>query len=218
MKKCDTIFCGNAPRHAARQSKEAVRVSITEEKARLRRELRAKSRALPMEYRVPADEAIRRHVRESAQYAAAGTIFAYLGVGWEIDTRPLLEQILADGKRLCLPLCTGPHEMAICVVRSLDELEDGAYGIPEPSKKSLTIAPDQVDLALVPCVAADRSGRRLGQGGGYYDAFLKSYHGVSFLLCRESALLEAVPVENHDFQLPFLVTETKVFSFPSPQS
>lgn len=189
-------------------------LSIGEEKALLRRQMRAKSRALDAGYRAAADDAICRLIRQSPQYAAAKTVFAYLGVGWEIDTRPLLEQILADGKRLCLPRCIGPHEMAICVVRSLDELAAGAYGIPEPSENSLTIPPQEVELALVPCVAADRAGRRLGQGGGYYDAFLKTYDGVSFLLCRESALLPAVPVENHDFQLPFLVTETKIHSFP----
>lgn len=193
-------------------------MSIAEEKAQLRREMRAKSRALPTDCRAAADAAIRRHIRDSAEYAAAKTVFAYLGVGWEIDTRPLLEDILRDGKRLCLPLCTGPHEMAICVVHSLDELEPGAYGIPEPSKNSMMLPPEQVDLALVPCVAADRRGRRLGQGGGYYDAFLKQYRGTAFLLSREATVLAAVPVENHDFPLPFLVTETKVFSFPAALS
>ena len=192
------------------------RVSITEEKARLRKEMRAKSRALPMEYRASADESICRHILQSAEYARAHTVFAYLGVDWEIHTRPLLEQILKDGKRLSLPLCTGPHEMSVCVVEDLSALVPGAYGIPEPSKKSLTITPEEVDLALVPCVAADRLGHRLGQGGGYYDAFLKRYTGIAFLLCRESAILPQIPVENHDFSLPFLVTETKVFSF-SPE-
>lgn len=193
-------------------------MSIAEEKALLRKEMRAKSRALPIEYRIKADEAICRHILESREYASAHTIFAYLGVGWEIDTKPLLEQILRDGKRLCLPLCTGPHEMAVCLVHDLSALVPGAYGIPEPSKESLTISPEEIDLTLVPCVAADRLGRRLGQGGGYYDAFLKRYNGPAFLLCRESALLPEVPVENHDFRSPFLVTETKVFSFPSPHA
>ncbi len=193
-------------------------MSITEEKALLRKEMRAKSRALPADYRLKADEAICRHVRDSAEYASANTVFAYLGVGWEIDTRPLLEQILQDGKRLCLPLCTGPHEMAICVVHDLSELVPGAYHIPEPSENAMTISPEEVDLTLVPCVAADRLGHRLGQGGGYYDTFLKRYSGPAFLLCRESALLPEIPVENHDFSLPFLVTETKVFSFAFPQA
>ena len=193
-------------------------MSIAEEKALLRKEMRAKSRALPIDYRLKADEAICRHVRNSAEYAAAKTIFGYLGVGWEIDTKPLLEQILQDGKRLCLPLCTGPHEMAICVVNDLSELVPGAYNIPEPSKESLTIPPEEVDLTLVPCVAADPLGRRLGQGGGYYDTFLKQYAGPAFLLCREAALLPEIPVENHDFFLSFLVTETNVFSFDFPQA
>lgn len=187
-------------------------MTIGEEKARLRRELRAKNRALPPEYRAAADRAIRTHVLESPFYAAAETVFAYLGVGWEIETRPLLRQCLAEGKRLCLPLCTGPHEMSLRLVSSLSELTPGAYGIPEPPPESPALSPEEAELALIPCVAADRRGRRLGQGGGYYDAFLPRFPGTALLLCREAAVLPELPVEKHDFPLPFLVTETKIFS------
>ncbi|MGM9663100.1 MAG: 5-formyltetrahydrofolate cyclo-ligase [Oscillospiraceae bacterium] len=187
-------------------------MSIAEEKARLRKEMRAKNRALKPEYRAAADRAIRANVLSSPYYAAAETVFAYLGVGWEIETRPLLEQILADGKRLCLPLCTGPHEMSLRLVSSLSELAPGAYGIPEPPAEAPALRPEEAELALVPCVAADRQGRRLGQGGGYYDAFLSRFHGAALLLCREAAVLPEIPVEKHDFHLHFLVTETKIYS------
>ena len=183
---------------------------IKEQKALLRKSLRAKSRALEPAYRSDADAAIRDAVRGSEFYAKADTIFAYLGVDWEIDTRPLLEQILADGKRLCLPLCVAEHEMALCHIRSLDELVDGKYNIPEPPRSAPVLTADEVSLALIPCVGADRTGRRLGQGGGYYDTFLTNYHGARLLLCREAAVVEEVPVETHDFPLPFLVTETGI--------
>ena len=183
---------------------------IKERKALLRKELRAKSRALESVYRCAADAAIRAAVLGSEYYTEAHSIFAYLGVDWEIDTRPLLEQILADGKRLCLPLCTAEHEITLCHITDLNELVDGKYNIPEPPRSAPVLAANEVDLALIPCVGADRSGRRLGQGGGYYDTFLTDYHGATLLLCREAAVVEEVPVEPHDFLLPVLVTETGI--------
>lgn len=193
------------------RQKGAIRVSdIKQQKAALRKSLRAKSRTLAPAYRSAADAAIRSAVLESPLYAKADTIFAYLGVDWEINTRPLLERILADGKRLCLPLCVAEHEMALCHIRSLDELVDGKYNIPEPPRNAPVLTADEVDLALIPCVGADKTGRRLGQGGGYYDTFLTRYRGALLLLCREAAVVEEIPVEAHDFRLPLLVTETGV--------
>ena len=183
---------------------------IKARKALLRKELRAKSRALDPAYRNTADAAIRSAVRSSDAYAKAHTVFAYLGVDWEIDTRPLLENILADGKRLCLPLCTGEREITLCHVTDLNELVAGKYNIPEPPRSAPILTAAEVDLALIPCVGADKAGRRLGQGGGYYDTFLADYHGAKLLLCREAAVVEEVPVESHDFLLPILVTETGI--------
>lgn len=180
---------------------------MKERKALLRKELRAKSRALDLAYRSLSDAAIRSAVLQSPLYTKAETIFAYLGVDWEIDTRPLLEQILADGKRLCLPLCIGEHEMALCQISSLEELVDGKYNIPEPPQSAPQLRAEEADLALIPCVGADRKGRRLGQGGGYYDTFLARYQGATLLLCREAAVVEEVPVESYDLPLPCLVTE-----------
>ena len=183
---------------------------IKERKALLRKELRTKSRALPMVERERTDAAIRAAVLESSSYRSAETIFAYLGVDWEINTRPLLEQILADGKRLCLPLCVAAHEMELRRIRSLDELVDGKYNIPEPPVHAPVLTAEEVDLALIPCVGADRVGHRLGQGGGYYDSFLACYEGETLLLCRETAVVEEVPVEPHDMPLPHLVTESGI--------
>ncbi len=183
---------------------------IKEQKALLRKSLRAKSRALDPAYQRDADSAIRNAVLASKFYTESHTIFAYLGVDWEIDTRPLLRQILTDGKRLCLPRCTGEREITLCQITDLDDLVDGKYGIPEPPRSAPMLAADEVELALIPCVGADKCGRRLGQGGGYYDTFLTNYHGAKLLLCREASVVEEVPVEAHDLLLPFLVTETGI--------
>ena len=117
------------------------------------------------------------------------------------------DQALADGKKLCIPLCKAPGEMDAKVIRSLTELQPGAYGIPEPPGNAETILPSEIDLAVIPCLTAAKNGKRLGKGGGYYDRFLSEYTGKAVLLCPERLLLRDIPTEPHDVQLPKVITE-----------
>ena len=96
-------------------------------------------------------------------------MFCFVSAGREIDTRPILERTLADGRTLCVPLCVADGVMELRAVRDLKELSPGAYGILEPPADSPALSPDQIDLAVIPCVTCSREGRRLGRGGGYYD-------------------------------------------------
>lgn len=82
--------------------------TIQRQKAALRRELEAAERAMMPEEKRLSDSAILHHVLNTQEYRLARTVFAFVGRADEIDTRPLLEQILRDGKRLCVPLCTFP--------------------------------------------------------------------------------------------------------------
>ena len=103
--------------------------TIQQQKAALRRELAAAERAMMPEEKRLSDGAILRQVLNTQEYRRAHTVFAFVGRADEIDTRPLLEQILADGKRLCVPLCTAPGVMECREVRDLTVLRPGAYGI-----------------------------------------------------------------------------------------
>ena len=142
-----------------------------QEKQALRASIRQLAAGLSPRYRAAADRAIAAHVLSLPEYQSAGAVFCFVGAGREIDTRPILEQALADGKTLCVPLCTGPGTMELRAVRDLKELVPGAYGILEPPADSPALSPDQTDLAVIPCVTCSREGRRLGRGGGYYDRF-----------------------------------------------
>ncbi len=180
---------------------------IQQQKAALRRELAAAEQMMTPEEKRLSDGAILHHVLHTEEYRRARTVFAFVGRGDEIDTWPLLEQILADGKRLCVPLCVCPGVMECREVRDLTTLHPGAYGISEPPDNAPAVPPACIDLAIVPCAGAAADGRRLGRGGGYYDRFLAQYAGDALLLCRERRLRPSLPQEPHDIFLPTVITE-----------
>ena len=182
-----------------------------EEKQRLRSVMRRMERELPQRYKQSADQAIAAHLVAIPEYQEASTVFCFVGTIHEIDTRPILADALATGKRLCVPLCVGKGIMELRQIHSLEELSTGAYGILEPPEESPVVCPDEVDLAILPCLTCNHLGQRLGQGGGYYDRFLSAYRGGTVLLCRERLIREEIPLEPHDYPVPWVLTETCLY-------
>lgn len=182
-------------------------MTLQQQKQALRKQIRNQMKQIPDAYFHLAGQAMCRRVLESQDYRQAKTIFCFVSHGKEPNTYPLLGQALADGKKLCIPLCKAPGEMDAKVIRSLTELQPGAYGIPEPPGNAETILPSEIDLAVIPCLTAAKNGKRLGKGGGYYDRFLAEYTGKAVLLCPERLLLCDIPTEPHDVQLPKVITE-----------
>ena len=182
-----------------------------EEKQRLRRTMRALERQLSDKYKAASSRSICAHLLAMPEYQAASAVFCFVGTDHEIDTRPILAHALAAGKRLSVPRCTGPGIMELRQLRSLEELSPGAYGIPEPPESAPVMNPDDVDLAILPCLTCSHLGQRLGQGGGYYDRFLSNYRGGTVLLCREKLIREEIPLEPHDYPVPWVLTETCLY-------
>ena len=178
-----------------------------EDKSALRRRMRAAREGWEAEYRQEADAAIARHVLASEAWRAAGTVFAYVSVGCEVDTRALIEAALREGKRVCAPRCLGKGRMEAREIAALGALVPAAYGLLEPAEDAPLVPPEEIDLILVPCLAADRSGHRLGYGGGYYDRFLESAAKPSICLCRRLTLLDGVPHAEHDAAVDAVATE-----------
>ena len=150
------------------------------------------------------------------EYQEAGTVFCFVGTDREINTRPILEDILAAGKRLCVPLCMGKGIMELRQVTDLRQLVPGAYGILEPPADAPIVAVDEVDFAVMPCLTCNRLGQRLGRGGGYYDRFLSHYRGGTVLLCREKLIREEIPLEPHDYPVPWVLTERGLYEDGTP--
>ena len=177
------------------------------EKEALRRALLAKARGLSGAYRRESGAAICANVLEMPQYRRAKVVFAFVGGGWEVDTTPILQAVLAAGKRLCVPLCVEPGRMEARVIEDLSQLIPGSYGILEPPADSPLCPPEEIGFAAVPCLACTRVGIRLGRGGGYYDRFLAGRSFFAAALCREALLAESLPTDPWDMPVDAVVTE-----------
>lgn len=184
---------------------------IQEIKKNLRKKMLSKALALPDDYKRDSDRRITQLLLGLPEYKDARTVFCFVGVEHEINTRPFLEKVLADGKRLSVPLCIGKRIMEARRIFSLDELKKGYYGLFEPDKSSELIPMDEVEFAVIPCLTADREGNRLGHGGGFYDALFNKYKNVpSAIICRE-LMCRKVPTESFDHRFSITVTENGVF-------
>lgn len=187
-----------------------------EEKQQLRRTMQALESGLSARYKEESSRAIAAHLLAMPEYQEAGTVFCFVGTSREINTRPILEDILAAGKRLCVPLCVGKGIMELRQVTDLRHLIPGAYGILEPPANAPLVAVDEVDFAVLPCLTCNHLGQRLGRGGGYYDRFLAHYRGGAVLLCREKLIREEIPLEPHDYPVPWVLTERGLYEDGTP--
>ncbi len=174
-----------------------------------KKEFRQSIRALGNE-RPKGSEAMTEIILCSESYSRASTVLAFYGVEPEPDTVPLLERILADGKRLCLPMTYGKGIMDARLITSFDDLKEGRYGIPEPSEELPTVSREDIGLILVPALSFDLSGYRMGHGAGYYDRYLAGYMGQTIGLCFESRLSDSIPRDEYDLPVDFIATESRL--------
>ena len=165
-----------------------------------RAEARARLRALGAPALKAAGLAIAHRLFARPEWQQAGTVFCFVSMPSEPDTLPVLRRALAEGKRLCVPRMLGGGQMALVQVDALDRLQPNQYGIREPVA-GLVLDPAGLGadaLALVPCLAAARSGVRLGRGGGYYDRFLAGFAGRALLVCPRALLFDTLPADPWD--------------------
>ena len=183
----------------------------SEQKAALRKKLRSLQREMPKFERDFVDAAICRSVLKLPLLQQKNVVFCYIGVDWEINTVPLIYDLLRLKKRVVLPLCTSPGIMEAREITGAYDLVPGAYNIPEPRASCPLCPPEQIDLALIPCVSCDRQFGRLGQGGGFYDRFLENADFFTVALCREKAMLDEVPTESWDQSVDCIVTDKNTY-------
>ena len=166
-------------------------------KKELRAYIRGKKRAMTEEQISQKSIALGKLFAESEYYKNAKTIYGYLPYNQEVRTVPMLEQALRDGKRVAVPKCYG-DEMRFLWMEDLNQVEKGYAGIPEPIADEPG-ADDATALVLMPGLAFDREGHRIGYGGGFYDKFLAQETGHPTLaLCYGFQMVDHLEVEAFD--------------------
>lgn len=188
-------------------------MDIREEKKRLRRELMKRESELPPDYVEESNSGIARNLYSLPEFQASGSFMLFYSIWNEPDTLRTIKKLHELGKTVALPETLPGGVMKARVVKSLDELVPAAYNIPSPTPGMPEIAPGELDFMLVPSVAYDRDGYRLGHGGGYYDRFLPRTRAFKCGIARERMLIERAPRGKFDVKVDCLVTENEIFRF-----
>lgn len=189
------------------------------EKARLRAHLLAIRRALDPALQAAWSRAIADRLADLDAYRQAGTIHCYVGaVDGEVATRDLVAGALAAGKRVACPrVVWNPPRLEAYVIEGLDELAATPRGLWEPApaviaNRARAVAAEAIDLVIVPGLAFDAEGHRLGFGAGLYDRFLAGRRLPTAALAFSLQVVEAVPHTHHDVPMDWIVTEAALIA------
>ena len=167
------------------------------DKKALRAEIRAKKRAMTAQEIEEKSAALAKAFYETAEYKNAKTIYGYLPYNQEVRTTQMLARALADGKQVAVPKVYG-DEMKFILLSDLGQVAKGYAGIPEPIADG-PVAADPTALVLMPGLAFDPEGHRLGYGGGFYDKFLAAEPDHPTLaLCYDFQMLPHLDTESYD--------------------
>jgi len=181
-------MCNAAQKQTLRKAMTAVRKSIADKK----------EKSLLME----------RHLLEKDFFQNCDILFAYLPLKNEAETFLLIEEALKLGKNVAVPRCLDDGEMEFFLITSPDALRPGSYGILEPDfNEEQKVSPTTRSLILVPGLAFDKEGFRLGYGKGYYDRYLAKHPAVTVGLCFADCVKDTLPRGEYDLAVKHLVTE-----------
>lgn len=174
-------------------------------KAEFRRKIQQRCRQISLQEKMRQTDILAQKFLALAEYKKAQTVAFYFSLPDEVSTLELVIQAEQAGKQLVFPRLEGKN-LEWHVVKKLAKLVPGKFGILEPAKAAPTIALSQIDLMVVPGVAFDRAGNRLGRGLGYYDRVLEKFSGKSVALAFDCQLVDEIPMEEHDQKVGKVLT------------
>jgi len=189
-------------------------MGIFNEKKILRKEILTKRKNIDIVEKEKMDRKICDKFYESKYYRDAKNIFIYISYDSEINTKEIINKALIDNKKIYVPRTEFKTRLMDAVeIISLDNLIESEYGILEPSIEEPHIEPNELDLIVVPGVAFDRNGGRIGYGAGFYDRYFKKINKDNIKKIQKIALaydfqiLENIPMNEHDVPVSYIITE-----------
>ena len=174
------------------------------DKTELRREIRARKRAMTEAEIEERSARLAQLFFASRAYQNAKTIYGYLPYNQEVRTVPMLRRALEEGKRVAVPKVYG-DDMKFIYLDDLSQVAKGYAGIPEPVADG-PVAQDETALVLMPGLAFDRAGHRIGYGGGFYDKFLaREPHHPTVALCYDFQVMDRLETEEFDIPVDLVI-------------
>lgn len=181
-------------------------------KAQLRKELKAKRKSIAD--KSEKDRKISDNLIAFEPYKKAETVLFYAALDDEINVDYCIEQALTDGKKVALPVCTDKNgNMKFYYINSFSDIKTGFFGVREPDADICKEVEDfSSSICIVPAIAYDKRGFRLGYGKGYYDRFLKNYTSHSIGLCYNELIEDKLPIGEYDIPVGYIICENGVLS------
>lgn len=183
-------------------------------KALIRDEMKAKRRNMNKNEVAEKSRKAAQLFLNSGIYKSAKIIMLYMPLGNETDTGEIIRRAFADGKTLVLPVTDEQSGRITPYVLEQDTLlEKGGFSVVEP-RNSEPIEKSEIDAVLVPGIAFDKKGARLGFGRGCYDMFLEKMKAVKLGYCYSFQLLDEIPSDSHDIRMDYIITEKEINGMP----
>ena len=178
-------------------------------KADIRKEFLNTRKNIPFGEKEILNSKIFENVKKSDLYIRSQAILAYVSTSDEVDTRKLIVHALKQNKTVAVPVCDyQKREMVFVKIDSISDLTICKKGIYEPEfDENKVITQFDNALCIVPGLAFNKNGYRVGYGGGFYDKFLEDFCGTSLGICYEQFLVDAIKVESHDIAVNYIATE-----------
>jgi len=173
---------------------------------------------LKLREQITEDEAVQRsklvltHLENLPEYRNAGLVHTYIASKPnEVDTIMLIARSFARGKRIAVPVITDKKERKIDTseLMNIGDLTEGPFNIKEPKVFS-PVPLEEVDLFIVPVIAVDKTGNRIGWGFGYYDNFLRSQHKPIVALAYNFQIVDNIEVSDTDVKVDYIITENEI--------
>lgn len=186
--------------------------TLLAEKNRLRELIRIQRCGLDPVWKSQTSQLILARLQALPAFQRAGIVHTYVSLRHEVETHELIRQLLHLQKFVVVPKVEPNGELQQYFIKDFSDLQTGAYGILEPASDAHRASVAQFGLVVVPGLAFDRRGNRLGAGKGYYDRFLAQVQAPKIALAFAFQIFEEVPVEPHDQRVDLIVTEKEVIA------
>lgn len=176
------------------------------DKKALRREISAQKRSMTAEQIESASRRLADQLFATDAYQQAQSIYGYLSYNQEVRTESILRRAMIDGKRVAVPKVYG-DDMKFIWIEDLDLVAPGYYDIPEPIADG-PVADDEMALVLMPGLAFDPEGHRIGYGGGFYDRYLAAHHDHKLVaLCYDFQIFDHLDTDVHDIPVNLVISD-----------